>query len=130
MRADRDAVCVVAPAPRVSVVCDAWPVVCMRPGRPAMLVAVRVCYYVTLTLWVQGRMWCGVRPAWLGVSIVGGGVSIWCAHSGLRTVQIQSPGPFLYDGAGVMEWRGDVLIYERAGVIVTVGLDMCHRPML
>lgn len=29
-----------------------------------------------------------------------------------------------------MEWRGDVRIYERAGVIVTVGLDMCHRPML
>lgn len=71
-----------------------------------------------------------VRPAWWGVSIVGGGVSIWCAHSGLRTVQIQGPGPFLYDGVGVVEWCGDVRIYERAGVIVTVGLDMCHRPML
>ena len=71
-----------------------------------------------------------VRPAWWGVSIVGGGVSIWCARYGLSAGRIWCPGPFPYDGAGVMEWRGDVRIYERAGVIVTVGLDMCHRPML
>lgn len=71
-----------------------------------------------------------VRPAWWGVSAVGGGVSIWCARYGLSSVQIRCPGLFPCDGSGVMEWRGDVRICERAGVVGAVGLDMCHRPML